>query len=440
MNYRALPNTQSMMAPAPDESLLSADSFEQPPSLPRKIAELFTYVPIVIAAFVTQLGIVQIPKLGGAIQMACGAMVIGIIILTGTRPTLTIWCALLLNLFATMSQMVGQGELPLVGGGLPGLMFWFLNLLGAWYVVQNRSAERRMIIFYMGLLVLLTFVGGAYQKTHKVERLMLEGVGGGMANPNTIAYMAGIFSIAALFWSLRCKAALRPVLWALAFLLFVMLLRTVSRTGIVLFAVGFMFFLVSAFAGKGMRSSGVLFIGFALIAGSQLTYFIADQLIFFEKRMELKTAEGRLGIYQTQTLTDLAGTVIIGKGPDDAQLTSTGIQAHNTFVFVHMCWGGITAYIYAAWLIILGMRVYRMAMSKEVPMDLRMQVVAYYFMALGGEFTNNINFYTYSSVFAFAVVEKYSVAFSRKRIAERRHHTPFEPAWQRPPMLALGRH
>jgi hypothetical protein len=428
---------QQLAVGGSDENFLG---IEQPPSLARKIAELMTYIPVVVAAFVSQLGLVAIPKAGGAIQLICGSMVLAIIILTGTRFTLTIWVAIILNLAATLSQMFAQGELPLIGGGLPGMTFWFFNLLGAWYLVQNRSAERRMIIFYLILLVGLTMTGGYYMKTHKVERLGLEGVGGGMANPNTIAYMAGIFSVALMFWSLRCRVALRPILWLLAFVMFVLLLRTVSRTGLALFAVGFMFYLVAVLGGKGMRVSGLIFVGVAVLAASQVTYILADLLQLFEKRLELRTAEGRLGIYQWQTLSDLASTFLFGRGPGDAQMTSTGIQAHNTFVYVHMAWGGITAYPYALWLIFLGSRVYRLAVSREAPIDIKMQVVAYYLMALGGEMTNNINFYAYSSTFAFAVIEKYTVPFSRKKMHERMIQENQAAAWNAPmPALAMRR-
>ncbi len=392
---------------------------DEPPSILRKIVELLVYIPVIVSAFLGVWGLHQVRFFGGGTSFAATLFTILVVLLSGQRPPFSVWLAVVIWLGANISQTIGNGQTPVTGAGLPMLLFHIGTLLGMWYVAQNPAAERRMIFFYVILLIVLTYMGGQTMRSHaSVERLELEGVGGLMANPNSIAYMAGILGIAMLFRSLRESAALKPILWLLAIVMFILLMRTVSRTGLVLFAVGLMAFMVAALGGRGVRVSGLIFLCIVVLFASQFAYLIADQIVSYQKRVRVDT-EGRLGIFSLSTLSDLMSTFIFGRGPERAISTATGIAPHNTFIYMHLAFGGITAYPYLAWLSILGIRILRMLRARDFPLDIKAFVVAMYLMAVGGEGTNNINFTLYSSVYAWAIIEKYTAMYSHRGMALR---------------------
>ncbi|QDV90443.1 hypothetical protein RAS2_15220 [Phycisphaerae bacterium RAS2] len=392
---------------------------DEPPSVLRKFVEVLVYVPVIVSAFLSVWGLHQVRFFGGGVSFFTTLLTIAAVFLSGQRLPLSVSFGVVIWIAANISQSIGNGQAPITGPGLPMLLFHIGTLLGMWHVVQNRAAERRMIFFYVVLMIYLAFVGGQYMRGHaSVERLELEGVGGLMANANSIAYMTGIFSIALLFRSLREPAALKPILWILAFAMFVLLMRTVSRTGLVLFAVGFMAFLVAALGGRGVRISGLVFICVVVLLATQFAYLVADQVLSYQRRVEVDT-EGRFGVFSITTVTDLMSTLVFGRGTDRAISSATGITPHNTFLYLHFAFGGITAWPYFAWLAILGIRVLRMLRASDFPLDIKAFVVAMYLMAVGGEGTNNINFTIYSSVYAWAIIEKYTSIYSLRNMAQR---------------------
>jgi len=392
---------------------------DHPPSILRRLVELCVYAPVILTSFLGVWGLYQIRFFGGGVSFFATAITFCAVLLSGQRPPLSVWFAIAIWIGANLSQSIGNGQTPITGQGLPMFLFHIGMLLGMWFVSLNRAAERRMIFFFVGLMLFLAYFGGQTMRSEgSVERLELEGVGGLMANPNSIAYMVGIFGVTMMFRSLREPAVLKPILWILTLAMFVLLIRTVSRTGVALFAVGVMAFLVAALGGRGMRISGLIFLCIVVLFVSQFAYLIADQLLFFQKRARVDT-EGRLGIFSITSLMDMMSTFIFGRGPDNAISSATGIAPHNTFLYMHLAYGGITAYPYLAWLTILGIRILRMLRASDFPLDIKAFVVAMYLMGVGGEATNNINFTLYSSVYAWAIIEKYTAMYSHRNMELR---------------------
>lgn len=397
----------------------SAVQVDEPPSILRKVVEIFVYIPVLVSAFLEVWGLQQIKFFGGGVSFFTTVLTIGVVFLSGKLPPLSVVFGIIICIAANLSQSLGNGQMPITGQGLPMLLFHIGTLLGMWYVSLNRAAERRMILFFVCLMIYLAFAGGQYMRGHaSVERLELEGVGGLMANANSIAYMTGVFGIAMLFRSLREPAALKPIMWVLAIVMFILLMRTVSRTGLVLFAVGFMAFMVVALGGRGVRVSGLIFLCIVVLFLSQFAYLIADQVLSYQKRVEVDT-EGRLGVFSIATINDMVSTLVFGRGPERAISSATGITPHNTFFYMHFAFGGITAWPYFAWLLILGIRVLRMLKANDFPLDIKAFVVSMYLMAVGGEGTNNINFTIYSSVYAWAIIEKYTAIYSHRKMTMR---------------------
>jgi hypothetical protein len=411
-------------ATAHQQLLLDPFGVERPPNMMRKVAEALLYIPVLTGVFLDYLGIIQIRYAAGSINLFCGLAGLAIVLMHRERLPLSVWFGLIINVGANATQVLANDELPVLGKGLPFLLFHLGNLLLTCFVIQNSAAMKRVILFYVMLLFLLTAVSGSYMETHKTERLAFEGIGGGLGNPNTIAYMSATFSISLLFWSLRASKSIRPILWTLAICIFIVLLRTVSRTGLVMFFAGFFLLILAIVGGKGTRIGGLILLGFCMLVLSQIAYLVADQIMYFERRMELKTAEGRLGIYTWSTVQDLMETLLFGRGPDRAQVGSTGIAAHNSFIYIHQAYGGIAAWPYLTWLIMLGVRTFRMVISRDYPLDIRLWIISLLGMAIGGELTNNINMTCYSSLFAWAMIEKYAVGpYSKKAIAQRQYES-----------------
>jgi hypothetical protein len=406
------------LAVADDDPL----GIERPPSIGRKFAEVLLYLPVLTSVFMEYLKIIQVRYAAGTIHLGCEALGLLIILMHRERLPLTFWFGVLFNLGANITQVVVNNQMPIMGKSLPPLMFYLGNLMLTCFVIQNKTAMKRVILFYTILMFVIAASGGAYMRTHQTLRMGFEGIGGGMGNPNSVAYMTGSFAICLLFWSLRATKAIRPVLWVLAFVLFLLLLRTVSRTGISLFFLSFFLLVLAIMSGKGMRIGGLVLIGFCLLLLSQFAYLLADQMIYIGKRMELKTAEGRLGIYAWSTIGDLINTAFLGVGPERAIVTSTGIAAHNSFVYAHQAYGGITAWPYLLWLGILATRIFKMFKARDLTIDVKLWVLALFGVALGGELTNNVNLDCYCSVFAWAMTEKYAVVpYSSRAIAQRRY-------------------
>ena len=120
-------------------------------------------------------------------------------------------------------------------------------------------------------------------------------------------------------------------------------------------------------------------------------------------------------VYSVETLYDLWDSKVLGSGP----LTITraaGITAHNSFIYTHMCFGGITAWPYLIWLLVLGIRILRMMRFSDIPWDIKLLVVALFGMALGSQVLSNKAYLYYSTIYATAIVEKYTAPFSGRRM------------------------
>jgi hypothetical protein len=96
-----------------------------------------------------------------------------------------------------------------------------------------------------------------------------------------------------------------------------------------------------------------------------------------------------------------------------------GIAPHNTFLYVHLAYGGMCAYIYLAWLLLLSTRIFRMMLGHELPMDTKLLVVAMFGMGLGAQLLSNQGYVFLASMYGIAVVEKYTHPYRRSAVLAR---------------------
>src|SRR5262249_54939887 len=151
---------------------------------------------------------------------------------------------------------------------------------------------------------------------------------------------------------------------------------------------------------RGARLGGLVLVVFGAIAAFQMAYLFAGSIDLLKNRFEgeRRNTESRTMLYDVRTLSDLWDTTPFGRGPDRAANTSTGINAHNTFVYMHMAFGAITAWPLLIWQIAMGLRVLRMLRDSAVPIDSRLMVLAFYGMVFGEYMTNNTSFMEISAL------------------------------------------
>jgi hypothetical protein len=129
--------------------------------------------------------------------------------------------------------------------------------------------------------------------------------------------------------------------------------------------------------------------------------------------------EARKGVYSPRMLGELWETKFFGRGPEDAEARTTGITPHNSFLYIHLVFGGMTGWVYLLWLLYLSRRIFQMFRAKDFPLDMKMQVLALFGMSLGSQILGNLHYLLLSSVFATAIVEKYTSIYSGRSMRKR---------------------
>lgn len=406
---------QYEIQPIDPAKIFELNEIERSPSLVRKFVELLLYTTIVVSNFPALTFLVDIPYALGGLLFTSGFLAFVLMLADGQKISTVVWCAIIMNIAANLSQVLGQGAIPVIGAGLTLFSHWLSRLIMICYLVQNKATNYRVLLFFATLVVLTVWSGGVITDT--TSRLALSEIeaGGGFSNANTLAYLTGLFSVAVLFWSLRASKLIRPFLWALAAALIYILIRTVSRGGMLAFACGIMVLLFSILMGRGTRIGGIVLIVISIFVFFQFSYLVADSFEFLGERMGQESS--RVDVYSMSTVNAIFDSIILGGGPRTK--TSAGFSAHNAFIYTHMCYGGITIWPYIILLWIFGVRMLRMFRADDLDFTIKFTVIALFGMSLGSVILSNVAYVYLSSVYALAVVEKYTAPYSKRRIAER---------------------
>jgi len=396
---------------------------ERPPSLARKAVEAALYITLFNSTFMFTTGSAFIPGLGGLLLLVAGGIGLTIQLAQGERLPISFWFAAAMTLAANVSQSL-NGQPPIFGEGLRSFLFWSFQLLMVCYLIRNEATEKRMLVFMTLLVIAAVWMGGEfYGRKDNRLRLAQYSVGASFGNANQLATLSGLFAVSFLFWSLRALKSIRrawmaPVLWILAATLVMILFRTASRSGVLLFACGMAMLAITILLGRGVRLAGIVVVGVVLVAASHLSLMLADSIEVLEYRAGLGSR--RQDVYHIQTLYDMWDTALVGRGPSRAQVSAAGITAHNSFIYANVAFGGITAVILLAWVLTLGWRLLRMLVSSELPLDRRLFVATMAGMALGDMVFANQAYMHLSVLYAIGIIEKYTSAYSRRMIAQRR--------------------
>jgi O-antigen ligase len=335
----------------------------------------------------------------------------------------SVWFAVVFNIFANISQVVAHGKIPIIGEGLALLFHWLSFLIMICFLVQNSAAEKRVLVFFAVMIILAVIKGGLMTFVEQY-RLTLVGVAAAFGNANALAHMSVLFAVAALFWSLRSSKSIKPLIWLMAGVLIIIMVRTISRGAMLAFGCGCLVLIVTVMIGKGVRAPGIILTIIAVITVLQFGYLLSRQVEYLKQRYigagaAAYSAKARLGIYSLDILDELWETKLFGRGTQDRIARTTGKTPHNTFLYAHLVFGGMTGWTYLLWLLYLGRRIFKMFRAKDFPLDTKMQVLALFGMSLASQLLSNQGQLFYSSIFAAAIVEKYTSIYSRRSMRRR---------------------
>jgi len=417
-NYSLDPAPEWVVASSTEEVALE---MERPMTVWRILVEILFYAIIFVLAYGQQTGLTRIPLLGGGIVTLSGLACFFVMFMTGERLTFTLWMCIAIFAGANMSQVFGQSETPIIGKGISQMTFLTGMQAIIYYVCLNKNASRRLLLAIGGVTLALVVTLGRAVGSGRNKRLQVEDVANFLANANTVAYIAGFCCVALLFWSLRSTKTLRPLLWAGAAAMAVITIQTLSRTGIIVMVFGLAMLVFAVLGARGARIGGLIVLVVVVVAGMQLTVMFADSFNLLGERFsgERKNTESRTNLYDLRTISDLISTIPFGRGPDNAQMTSTGIAAHNTFIHNWMAFGAVTGLPVIVWQLVVGLRVLRMLRSGDHPADIRIMIFTFYCMVLAEYLTNNFAFLEFSAMYATALVDKYTIPYSRAAMNRR---------------------
>jgi len=417
MTYAIYDNT-GMKKPGSEElAALNALGVERGPSFARKVVELLIYVTAVNSALVMRTGVALIPLGGGGPILISGLLCLLIIFHSRETLPMSVWFFGGCCLAANMSVLIGQGEMPVIAPAVRNVVTGLFQLVMFCFVAQNRVAQKRMLVFFSLLMIVSVMTGGVVVGKGEGARLKLENIGGAFANANQLSRAVAVLAMALLFWSLRSNKSLRPILWTFAIALVYILLRTLSRGTALGFICAFSLFVFSILSGRGVRMGGAVFICISLVVLSQFTYLFTDPLAGLMRRFGEESI--RTKVYSSEVLDDLWNTKFFGVGGEEAVIGGVGITAHNTFLYMHIAFGGITAWIYLFWVMALGVRTARLTFRRDYPLDIRMMVLALFGLFVAGSVFSNSGWAGPGALYAIAVVDKYTSPYSRRRCIQR---------------------
>lgn len=399
----------------------ATDLINRPAALSRHLVEVLFYLVVGNSLLEPFTGLSERIRFAAAGPAVISGTIALVILMFRAEPLPRIlWFIVAMNLGATLSESVVSGALPVLSESLSPFVFWFFTMTMACYIVENDAARKRTLIVLTLFVLCFVYLGGISLVGYAADkRLDLKEVAGGnLGDANTLAYFVGVLAISMLFWSLRSAKLIRPVLWLLAAVLLLILVRTVSRGGLLAFGSGMMVLLTAIMMGRGVRLSGIVLVIVALIGALVLASAAASSIEYLHERLLQPTEDVRLKVYSMHTVEQMAETIVFGNGPAYAR-TSAGVNAHNSFINTHLVYGGITAWTYLAMLLLLAWRLKRFVMSSAAPLDTRLWALAVFGIALASQIMTNLGYLELQSIIAFAMVDRLTAPYTRRASRQR---------------------
>jgi hypothetical protein len=101
----------------------------------------------------------------------------------------------------------------------------------------------------------------------------------------------------------------------------------------------------------------------------------------------------------------MGDTPIFGKG-SSKPFTVQGMEPHNTFLYIHVAYGGICAWTYLTWIIFLGWKTGRILWGRWKELGNSIEILALLGMFLASQQVLPFAPDNYGNILALAVLEK----------------------------------
>lgn len=364
------------------------------------LVEVLLYLAIGLRVFGDKLGIFSVPGLSGAIILFAGVVCFLVLIVKKEPLPVSVCFAFVLNLFANAVDLMQTGVLA------NEMLFWLSLLLMACYVVRDDRATLRFV-FFVALVVLVAVLQSSIflGETHGIKRLALSDKGGAsvFANSNSLAQVSYVTAIVLLFAALRCRKFLMLACILVAAMLSTITLLTLSRQGLILLGIGLFIYLVALLMNRVVNIFLIL-LAFAVI-GIGLTYSgVIDDI---KKGYEYRLAQGSGRTEYLETAPkDMLETLMSGQGSQKGY-SSVGIKPHNTFLWLHLAFGGVCALVYAVWLFWLSLKTWSLLQFGKIEKIAKYEVFALFLLFVLGQFTTIFAPGNYGYILGIALIEKY---------------------------------
>jgi hypothetical protein len=392
--------------------------FDEENSFTRFLVEILLYVSVGMRVFARQLGIIKFTYLSGTFILLCGIVCVAIILIKKEHFPKSVCFAITMTILALISDSRLIELDTIVSRGSRDLILWTSILLMACYVVRNNAAVIRFALFLSGCLFLSLFIGSTLSDVGggtDFQRLTIkkDTVGTMFANANAIAQIAYSAAIVLLFASLRCRNSLKIICWICAIALSAVLLLTLSRQGLIVLSVGILFYFLAALKSRGGKIGLAIFVLIGIIATTICWQKIAVVKEGYEYRLKLPSERTE---YWKTALSDMQGTLFWGKGVPNAR-TIRGIQPHNTFLWLHLAFGGICAWVYVCWVLWMVAKGWFLIRAHEISLQYKLEAVAMLLIFFLSQLTGVFAPANYGTILTTAIFERYIyVMASRKSL------------------------
>lgn len=381
----------------------------------RIVVELLFYASIGSRVFAPQLGILQFTGLSGAMILASATVCLLIMLSQHEKIPVSIYFALLINIFAVITDLVWLGILN------RDMIFWLSALLMACFIFRDEKAITRGLLF-IGACVAgaLTFNAVFEAETLGIKRLYLnkDGAGAMFANSNDLAQIACVTAVILLFQGISRPFVTKLIHYAAALGLAGVTLLTLSRQGVVILGAGFLLYFAALLFKRG-RSLELIIIAIAITG---FTLYNLENLaeIINGYTYRFSQPSGRTNYWMTAP-RDMQSSLLAGFSSINAY-SFDGSLPHSTFLWLHLAFGGVCAWIYALWVTYLGWQTSRFVLTGNgIPWPLRIETLTIFLMFLVAQFTTVFAPGNYAFILCVAILEsRFSV---QKNVTAQSEHT-----------------
>jgi hypothetical protein len=381
-------------------------SLDQGRSIAALCVEFLLYISIGCRVFASQIGILHLQGLSGGIIVLSGVVCVITMIIRREIFPFSFWFILVISVLALCSELYAMGDNFIMNAGPKNNLYVMSWTLMACYIVRNNRAYLRFTIF-LSLCVFVAVDLGSKASDVGAQtgysRLTLAGVATMFQNANELAVVSCVTAIALLFYSLRSKKIISFICITIALVVIIIDLKTVSRQGLIILTFGVMLYSLAVIVYRKGKTGFVILIFISLLTVVKFSLETSTIMGAYEYR--LNKPSGRTYYFRT-AMQDMGDTLILGKGSVKA-VTVERIQTHNTFLWIHLAYGGLCAWTYILWLLQISWKSIRLLCEQQSKKRNGIEIITFLGMFLAPQLVAPFALDNFGVILALAILEKH---------------------------------